>query len=165
VVLSLAREGAVRSGGRSLPLHVEKRIEVKPGESGLSVDYTVTNAGDEPVSVRFGVETNWGMAGGDSSEGSYTVWPGGTLKRLNAITETLGVREAAIVHEPVGRIIVRVSDAATWWQFPIETVSNSEAGFERVYQGTALVVHWPLDLEPGGIWKLSMKLVLVPRSE
>jgi hypothetical protein len=32
---------------------------------------------------------------------------------------------------------------------PIETVSNSEAGFERVYQGSALLVRWPLRLAPG----------------
>ena len=62
-------------------------------------------------------------------------------------------------------MVIHVSEAGTWWQFPIETVSNSEAGFERVYQGTALLVHWPLDLEPGGIWKLSMRFVLVRSSE
>lgn len=36
---------------------------------------------------------------------------------------------------------------ATW--FPVETVSNSDAGFERVYQGSCLVQRWPLTLEPG----------------
>ena len=39
--------------------------------------------------------------------------------------------------------------AAAWWS-PIETVSNSEGGFERVYQGSALVFTWPLHLAPGG---------------
>jgi hypothetical protein len=28
-------------------------------------------------------------------------------------------------------------------------VSNSEAGFERVYQGSALLVSWPVMLAPG----------------
>jgi len=31
----------------------------------------------------------------------------------------------------------------------VETVSNSEAGFERLYQGSCLLLRWPLDLEPG----------------
>ena len=165
VILSLARDGHVRTDGPALPLRVEKKIMLKPGENGLTVDYAVTNIGAQPMAVRFGVETNWGMSGGDSSEGSYTVWPGGTLQRLNAIIETLGVKEAAIVHEPVGRIVIRTGEDATWWQFPIETVSNSEAGFERVYQGTALIVHWPLNLKPGELWRLSLKFVLVPRTE
>ncbi len=32
----------------------------------------------------------------------------------------------------------------------IDTISNSEAGFERVYQGSALVFSWPLVLAAGG---------------
>jgi hypothetical protein len=33
--------------------------------------------------------------------------------------------------------------------FPVETVSNSEAGFERVYQGSCLTQRWPLSSRPG----------------
>ena len=43
----------------------------------------------------------------------------------------------------------RVEPAAETWISPIETVSNSEAGFERVYQGSALVFAWPLVLPAG----------------
>ncbi len=165
MILSLAREGSVYVDGSRLPLRVEKKINLKPGHSGLTAHYGVTNLGDRPVSARFGIETNWGLSGGDSSEGAYTVWPGGRLIRLNAISETAGVKEVAIVHEAVGRVVVRVSEPGVWWQFPIETVSNSEAGFECVYQGTTIVTHWPLDLEPAGRWKLSMTFTLVPGSE
>jgi alpha-amylase len=35
-----------------------------------------------------------------------------------------------------------------WWA-PIETISNSEAGFERVYQGSGLLVSWLVRLAPG----------------
>ena len=38
--------------------------------------------------------------------------------------------------------------ADVWWS-PIETVSNSEAGFERVYQGSGVLVSWPVVLVPG----------------
>jgi alpha-amylase len=43
----------------------------------------------------------------------------------------------------------RVTPAAEAWWAPIDTISNSEAGFERVYQGSALLLSWPLSLEPG----------------
>ena len=33
--------------------------------------------------------------------------------------------------------------------YPVETVSNSEAGFERQYQGSCLLLRWPLVLAPG----------------
>jgi hypothetical protein len=32
--------------------------------------------------------------------------------------------------------------------YPVETVSNSEAGFERQYQGSCLLLRWPLTLGP-----------------
>jgi alpha-amylase len=165
VSVSLVREGHVAGEGGRSPLRVEKKIAVRPADDDLSVTYSVTNLGEQPVSARFGVETNWGISGGDSSEGAYVVFPGGTLKRLNEITETPGVKEAAIVHEHVGRVVIRASEEGTWWQFPIETVSNSEAGFERVYQGTSLLTHWPLTLDPAGLWKLTLKFALVPASD
>ncbi|HEY4691467.1 MAG TPA: alpha-amylase/4-alpha-glucanotransferase domain-containing protein, partial [Anaerolineae bacterium] len=160
--LTLARDGSADVNGVRVPLRVEKKIVAKPGKSELAVTYTVTNIGDQALSVRFGVETNWGVSGGDSSEGAYAVWPGGSLKRLNEISATRGATEVAIVHEWMGRVIIRLSEAATWWQFPIETVSNSEAGFERVYQGASFLAHWPLELKPGGVWKMSVHFTLLP---
>jgi alpha-amylase len=32
------------------------------------------------------------------------------------------------------------------WITPIETISESEEGFERVYQGSQILAVWPLDL-------------------
>src|SRR5881409_4267030 len=32
---------------------------------------------------------------------------------------------------------------------PVQTVSVSEAGFERIYQGTALLIVWPVELGTG----------------
>ena len=40
---------------------------------------------------------------------------------------------------------VDVEPAAMLWRVPIETVSQSERGFECAYQGTALVFAWRLD--------------------
>jgi hypothetical protein len=37
---------------------------------------------------------------------------------------------------------------AEW--FAVETVSNSDSGYERVYQGSCLVQRWPLALAAGG---------------
>jgi alpha-amylase len=34
---------------------------------------------------------------------------------------------------------------ASWWIVPIETISQSELGFERVYQGSAILVVWKID--------------------
>ena len=46
-----------------------------------------------------------------------------------------------------------VADA--WWS-PIETVSNSESGFERVYQGSTLLLSWPARIEPGATFRFAV---------
>jgi len=67
----------------------------------------------------------------------------------------------AVVIEKLGRALLRVSEPAEWWQFPLETVSLSEAGFERGYQGTTLMAHWPLNLQPGESLKLKVQINLI----
>ena len=43
--------------------------------------------------------------------------------------------------------------ARNFWVAPIETVSESEDGFERIYQGSQMIAVWPVELAPGGEWK------------
>lgn len=159
--ITLTRAGGVWFEGVQHPLHIEKKIVVESGAPGFTVTYTLTNTGTEPLSARFGVETNWGISGGEVAAGAYTVFAGGVLHRLNAIEATPAAKEVAVVKEKLGRALLRLSEPADWWQFPLETISLSEAGFERGYQGTTLLAHWPLDLAPGAVLKLRVQLNLV----
>jgi alpha-amylase len=43
--------------------------------------------------------------------------------------------------------------AQEFWITPIETVSESEEGFERIYQGSQIVAVWPLELAAGAEWR------------
>jgi alpha-amylase len=43
---------------------------------------------------------------------------------------------------------------------PVETVSLSEAGYERIYQGSAILVSWPLALRPGDAWEVAVDVQL-----
>ena len=44
------------------------------------------------------------------------------------------------------------------WEFPLETVSLSEEGFERTYQGTVLLAHSKITLQPGQVWVRSWRV-------
>jgi len=155
LTLHLKREGSVQQGETRCPLRIEKRIVLSAGQSVLEVTYKLTNTGQTPVSARFGIETNWGIAGGDGPQ-AYSVWPGGDLVRFNALHAVERANEVAIINEWYGRIVLTVSAPATWWLFPIETISNSEVGFERIYQGTSVTCHWPLELAPGAVWRVAL---------
>ena len=43
-------------------------------------------------------------------------------------------------------------DAREFWVAPIETVTESEEGFERVYQGSQILPVWQLELPLGALW-------------
>ncbi len=49
-------------------------------------------------------------------------------------------------------------DAHEFWICPIETVSESEDGFERIYQGSKIVTVWPVDVPPGREWNGQLTL-------
>jgi len=48
--------------------------------------------------------------------------------------------------------------AQNFWIAPIETVSESEGGFERIYQGSQIIAVWPVELAPGEEWKGKLTL-------
>ena len=43
------------------------------------------------------------------------------------------------------RISLDAQPRPRWWIVPIETISQSELGFERVYQGSAILAVWKID--------------------
>jgi hypothetical protein len=43
------------------------------------------------------------------------------------------------------QISLQAEPAPRWWIVPIETISQSETGFERVYQGSAILAVWKPD--------------------
>ena len=46
------------------------------------------------------------------------------------------------------------------WHFPVETVSESESGIEKIYQELCLLFRWPVDLAPNSIWQTVFGLSL-----
>lgn len=50
--------------------------------------------------------------------------------------------------------------AREFWIAPIETVSDSESGFERVYQGSQILAVWPVELIAGETWRGRLTLTV-----
>jgi len=51
-------------------------------------------------------------------------------------------------------------NASHLWVAPIETVSESEDGFERVYQGSQILAVWPVDRAAGSAWNGEVSLTV-----
>jgi alpha-amylase len=62
--------------------------------------------------------------------------------------------ELRVVDEWQGiSVTLGAPNAQDFWVTPIESVSESEDGFERIYQGSQIIAVWPVELAPGAEWK------------
>lgn len=89
------------------------------------------------------------MLGGGGNPAAYYVLDGERLPH-DASGSRADLTSLRSGNEYVGLDVeTTVAPAAETWISPIETISNSEAGFERVYQGSAVVFSWPIPLGVG----------------
>ncbi|MFH1678605.1 MAG: alpha-amylase/4-alpha-glucanotransferase domain-containing protein [Candidatus Omnitrophota bacterium] len=49
---------------------------------------------------------------------------------------------------------------ASVWHFPVQTVSESETGIEKIYQELCLVFNWPLEIAPHAGWSQRLELIV-----
>jgi alpha-amylase len=55
---------------------------------------------------------------------------------------------------------LKVDRPTSFWTFPIETVSQSEGGFELVHQSVVVHPHWLVQADDKGRWSVTMTLVI-----
>ena len=153
--LVVARNGRVAAGKGVWPVRVTKTIELAGSRLAptlsveVMVEAMVEARGGAAVDVRLGLEWATMMLGGGGNPAAS--WAVGAQVTAHDAAGTAGnVTQIEQANTYIGiDIVASLSPAADACWAPIETVSNSEAGFERVYQGSALLLSWPLRLEPG----------------
>ncbi|MBI4499315.1 MAG: DUF1926 domain-containing protein [Chloroflexi bacterium] len=154
----LWREGTIRQGDRRVPLRVEKRLDVPLGAEALSVEYTLTNLGSEAVLGVFAPEWNLNLLGGGNPNAYLDVVSDDPQTvRLDSMGQVDGVARARVGNHHLGLHLELAPDQKTslWW-YPIETVSNSEGGVERTYQGTCLLTPVSFFLGPADTLRLRL---------
>jgi hypothetical protein len=115
----------------------------------LSVEVLVANVGDRLLEALLGVEFAVMLLGGGHNPGAWYEIAGDRFAHdERRVAEGITALRAA--NEQLGVTVETGLDApADAWIAPIETVSNSEAGFELVYQGSAAMFVRPIGLAPG----------------
>jgi alpha-amylase len=146
----IARRATTIAGAQ---VHATKTIELGGDRAAPTLTLTVDlehGRGPE-IAVRIGVEWSFTMLGGGGNPAAW--WEvGGTRSPHDGRGSADSIDNIAQGNDDIGiRVISSMTGADAWWS-PIETVSNSEDGFERVYQGSGLLLSWPVTLRPGERW-------------
>ena len=145
-------------GGPAMPLAIEKSVTLHAEGARLTVAYRLDWRGPGRLDGRWAVQWNLALTAG-AAPGRYYRLPDrpslgsrgarAAADGLSLVDEWLGVELALGTPVP--------ADVA--WA-PVETVSLSEAGLERIYQGSSIVFAWPLHLAPGETWTRVLTLSL-----
>jgi hypothetical protein len=133
------------------PVEILKRIRIGGGrlDPSLAVEIDVVNTSSDRLDVLLGIEFAVMLLGGGHNPAAFHEING----RRIAHDERLEVRDIehlASGNDQLGvRLDTAVDGPVSAWIAPIESVSNSEAGFELVYQGSAILLARPIALAPG----------------
>jgi alpha-amylase len=153
----LTREGYV---GEHL-IRLTKTIALDTAQSGLlEIDYQLEQL-PAGLPLHFAAEFNFaGLAAG--ADDRYFYGPiGQQLGQLQTIQNLEGVDRIGLVDEWLGiDAALDLSQPAGIWTFPIQTVSQSEGGFELVHQSSAVVPHWRFTADDTGCWSVTIRLTV-----
>ncbi len=137
------------------PIELAKTIALQPGQAVLEVKYRIRNLAGFELHSPFGIEWNLALQAPKSHLHTLSIPGTDVLNRLlSEDGEQTNVREVRLVdgHEKVS--VRFLFDAPIkLWRAPIESVSLSEGGFERVFQSVALLFISELHLGAGQEWQ------------
>lgn len=164
----LEKEGFVLQDARNdvapQPISVRKHFSIDDPMMCLSADYAIDNLGPADLALWFGIEFNFTFLAADDPL-HYCCFPGTRLDPVPLYSkgEKKEIQGVQLVNERRGfGLEMAFPPGSDLWFFPIETVSRSEEGLEKTYQGTTFLVHWKLMLSPGS--RIMKKLKIRPYS-
>lgn len=155
--VTLMREGNVFFDNKAYILNIKKSIQI---DKVIKITYKLENPGNEILNLWFGIEFNFTLLAGNSKDRYYAI-PDKDIDNqpMNAKKEIKDVKGLEII-DAYDKFKVKMDwpKADLLWRFPVETVSNSEGGLERTYQGSCIMPSWRFKLDIKEVKELSLVL-------
>jgi alpha-amylase len=146
ITLALERLGKIWYQGRQEQIKLTKKMIFFNNEGKIITEYTLSNNTGKHIDLWFGVEFNFGLQAGHAEDRFYYS-QNGALKEKYLDTRAIIEDARFIGIKDLWRgldIQIEVDRDSTIWRFPIETISLSEAGFEKVYQSSVIFPNWKI---------------------
>lgn len=160
--IKFSRQGHVWVESDWVRVQVEKEVTIFPETTKLKIDIAITNLDTQDRTFWYGSEWDFALLAGDAPD-RYFVAPEHKFddNKLRNMGEVSNLNQIGMRDEWLGiGIDLKVDEPATVWRFPIETISQSEAGFERVYQSSVILPNWEIECCAGETWRVSIEVDL-----
>ncbi len=146
--LVLSRDALVPSGATASPVYLRKTYEISGEKPEITCELSVTNRGREKVDFFLGVEWNITLLAADALDRYILV--NNEKYMMNQTGSNARVKKWSVTDEYFKlRAEFKTSVPAELLRYPIETVSQSEDGFESNYQGTCFIALFPASISAG----------------
>jgi alpha-amylase len=145
ILIALQRNGTIISRKKGIPVSLEKKISILKSSAELEIVYLIESE-DKLPNVLFGSEWNLTLSAGDADD-RYFLFDGKKPKEfhLRSEGEAENVSSLKMIDEWLNiEVEFHFEKSVNLRRYPVETVSLSEDGFERVYQGSCLLPLWKL---------------------
>jgi alpha-amylase len=153
IQVQLHREGRV--GDHTIKL--TKGITLNANSSTLEITYLLDNLPEHPL--HFGVELNFAGMPAAADDRYFYHGDNQQLGQLGTQMDLSDIQDLALVDQWLGLDVQLTTDRPTnFWTFPIESVSQSEGGFEAVHQSVVVQPHWFVQPNEQGQWSVNIRL-------
>lgn len=149
----------IREGNAfGLPIKITKGVTLEAGSSVLELAYLLEGLPKDRT-LHFAVEMNFAGLPSGADDRYFYAGDRQRMGQLGAWLDLSETREIGLVDEWLGVDVgLQLSRPTAIWTFPIETVSQSEGGFELVHQSVVVQPHWHVQGDADGRWSVTMNL-------
>lgn len=152
--LRLFRQGQV--AGQSI--HVSKEIVASATANTFTVRYRLDELPPKPDFL-FAIEFNFAGFPVNQEDRYYYCAGKKNAGQTQTLIDLSGTDHLGIVDEFLGvDCKLQASSPAGFWAFPIQTVSQSEGGFELVHQGVSMIAYWHPQPDHAKHWEVEIVL-------
>ena len=140
-------------------MKVNKTVALASQQSGsLEITYVLENL-PAGLPIHFGIECNFAAMAAGASDRYYYSEHGQNLGPLETLNSTPSTARIGLVDEWLGLdVALDISKPTSFWTQPIQTVSQSESGFELVHQSCSVMPHWEFLAPADGRWSVTLVL-------
>ena len=163
VQLQLCRQGRVSD----CPLQITKGITLGAVTDGsiatLEIAYLLENVPEGPV-LHFAPELNFAGLPGGAEERFFRDSRGESMGHLGSMLDLSDSNRLDLVDQWLGMEVGLQWDRPTGiWTYPVETVSQSEGGFELIHQSVVVQPHWIIEPDANRRWSVTIGLKIDTR--
>ena len=156
----LQRKGKLDYHNKTIPLTLTKKLLLNERQAQISFEYQLENLSSSLIDILFAVEFN--LAPETESADNNLHYRGKNKDYVSSLkkdVEAKDITDIQLIDRANGIESALSFDQKTrLWAFPLQTISASEEGFERNYQQTVILPHWPVRLEK--TWKAEITLTI-----